>query len=154
MTTDPATDTLPPAHGADPRGIAGWLLLPVAGLVLTAAVGLSTIVDIARSPDMLSLAFTYRTSITIGVIGTAILWTMLPAVALVLLVLRNRHFPAAFVVTNVALAAFGVLDPFITAIDYGFSASNLPYAAMPAVWFLGWSWYMLTSARVKNTFVN
>ena len=87
MTTDPATDTLPPAHGADPRGIAGWLLLPVAGLVLTAAVGLSTIVDIARSPDMLSLAFTYRTSITIGVIGTAILWTMLPAVALVLLVL-------------------------------------------------------------------
>ena len=31
---------------------------------------------------------------------------------------------------------------------------SLSYAALEAVWFLGWSWYMLKSTRVRNTFVN
>jgi hypothetical protein len=47
-----------------------------------------------------------------------------------------------------------VLDPFSSAIDHGFIPASLPYAAIPTVWFLGWSWYTLKSVRVKTTFVN
>ena len=146
-------DLSAPAPGLAPRGIGGWLLLPIAGLLLTLGVGLYAVGGIALSPGMLEVALT-KLSLTIELAGTAVLWVLAPAVVMVLLALRNRHFPAAFVATNVGLAAFNVLDPFITAIDYGFYVDSVLYAAVPAVWFLGWSWYMLNSVRVKSTFVN
>ena len=121
---------------------------------MTIAVGLYGISDIATSLEMLSLALSYKVSITIGVISVLLFWIVLPAVAGGLLVLRSRHFPQAFVIANVALAGSGFLDPFVMAIDYDFSPSSLFYATLLAVWFLGWSWYMLTSVRVRNTFIN
>ena len=137
-----------------PHGIGGWLLVPVAGLVLTVGVGLYGISDIATSLDMLSLALFYKASITIEAVSVVLFWIALPAIAIGLLLVRSRHFPRAFVIANVALAVSSVLDPFFIAIDYDFSPNSLLYAAILAVWFLGWSWYMLTSARVKATFVN
>jgi len=142
------------APGLTPRGIGGWLLLPVAGLLLTIAVGLYSLSDIVLLPGVLQVALTSSVSLTIELIGTALLWVLLPAATLVLLALRSRHFPAAFVAANIGLAAFNVLDPFISAVDYGFYVDSVLYAAVPAVWFLGWSWYMLNSVRVKSTFVN
>lgn len=130
------------------------MLVPLTSLVLSVVAGLYGISDVVTSPEMLSLALSYKASISVGFVGTVLFWIVLPAGALVLLLMRSRRFPLGFVVSNVALALFNLLDPFIVAIDYGFSANSLLYAAIPAVWFLGWSWYMLKSVRVKITFVN
>ena len=130
------------------------MLVPLTSLVLSVVAGLYGISDVVTSPEMLSLALSYKASISVGFVGTVRFWIVLPAGALVLLLMRSRRFPLGFVVSNVALALFNLLDPFIVAIDYGFSANSLLYAAIPAVWFLGWSWYMLKSVRVKTTFVN
>lgn len=138
---------------AVPRGIGGWLLLPAAGLVLSVGVGLYGISDIVMVPEMLSTALFYKASISLIFIGTVLFWIGLPVAALVLLLLRSRRFPRAFIAASVAQAAFGVLDTIIMDIDYDFSPTSLLYGAIPAVWFLGWSWYMLSSIRVKNTFV-
>jgi hypothetical protein len=136
------------------RGIGGWLLLPAAGLVATVGIGLYGISDILTAPGALPVALSTGPSLSIAFTGTVLFWIVLPAVALVLLAPRHRLFPAAFIVANVGLAAFGLVEPFTFAIDYGLSVESLLYATIEAVWFLGWSWYMLASARVKTTFVN
>jgi hypothetical protein len=141
-----------PASG--PTGLGGWLLLPLAGLVATVLIGVYGISDVLASMETLLRTLSYKASITVEIVGVVVFWVLLPAVSLVLLAMRSRHFPTIFAVNNIALAVFGILDPFILAIDYSFSPEALLYGAIPAVWFLGWTWYMLVSVRVKATFVN
>ena len=141
-----------PASG--PTGLGGWLLLPLAGLVATVLIGIYGISDVLGSLETLLRTLSYKASITVEIVGVVALWVLLPAFSLVLLAMRSRHFPTIFVLNNIALAVFGILDPVILAIDYSFSPKAVLYGAIPAVWFLGWTWYMLVSVRVKTTFVN
>ena len=143
-----------PSRAGVPLGLGGWLLLPAAGLLATIAIGTYGIAGVITSPRALAVALFTGPSLSIACLGIVVFWIVLPSLAALLLLLRHRLFPAGFIVVNVALALFGLAEPLTFAIDYGFSPESLLYAAIPAVWFLGWSWYMVKSVRVRNTFVN
>ena len=138
-----------------PRGIGGWLLIPIGGLLFAAISGLWTIYGVVSFAPARELALAFDpASLSINFIGVAIFWGLLPLIPIVLLLMRSRYFPVAFIIGGVFLAAFGFVSPFIEAIDYPLDPGAFFNAVIPAIWVAGWSWYMLQSARVRNTFVN
>lgn len=148
MTTDAAVPTKPA-----PRGIGGWLLLPIAGLLFVFITGTWTGVEILGDSAMREVAFSFRPLwMTLGLIGVLVFWSLLPFIVLVLLLLRSRHFPMAYIVSGVALVLFGFVEPMMTAAS-AFDPVAFFNAFVPAFWIAGWSRYMLASVRVKNTFV-
>ena len=150
MTTEPATETATP----EPNGIGGWLLIPIAGLLLVAIAGTWTIIEIAIDPGMREIILSFaKPSLSIDLLGVALFWSLLPLIAIFLLLMRSRRFPAAYVVSAIAIGIFGFAAPLIEQIDYTLDMGSLLNATVPAVWCLGWSLYMLKSVRVKNTFV-
>ena len=150
MTTEPATETATP----EPSGIGGWLLIPIAGLLLVAIAGTWTIIEIAIDPAMRDIILSFaKPSLSIDLLGVALFWSLLPLVATALLLMRSQRFPLAYIVSAIAIAAFGFAAPLIETIDYTLDVGSLVNAIVPAAWCLGWSWYMLKSARVRNTFV-
>ena len=139
---------------AAPRGLGGWLRVPAASRILAAGGGLYAIADVVTSPEMLSVALFYQAWLTIDFVGTLVFWIGLPAVAIILQLMRSRRFPAAFDVTAAGIALFGFVEPFFLAVDLRVYSVTLLYSMIPGMWFLAWSWYMLASVRVKTTFVN
>jgi hypothetical protein len=150
MIAEPTPETVP----TEPNGIGGWLLIPIAGLLLVAIAGTWTIIEIAIDPAMRDLILSLaKPSLSIDLIGIALFWSVLPLIAIVLLFMRSRHFPMAYVVASIAIAIFGFAAPLIEQIDYRLDPGSLVNAIVPAIWCVGWAWYMLKSVRVKNTFV-
>lgn len=152
MTIEPA-----PADASGPRGIGGWLLLPIGGLVFASIFGLWLIGNIVAFPAMLEQVLAFDPpSLSSNTLGILVFWAFLPLLPITLLLVRSRHFPIAFIVVSVAGALFGFAYPLIEAIDYGLDTGALisVNTVLPAAWTAAWSWYMLKSARVRNTFVN
>jgi hypothetical protein len=147
----------PSPEASGPSGVGGWLLLPVGGLLFAAIFGIWTISGIVTMPDALALALSFDPpSLSINLIGVLIFWALLPLIPLALLLMRSRYFPIAFIIVSVAGAVFGFASPLIEAIDYSLDTGALASVntLLPAAWTAGWSWYMLKSVRVRNTFVN
>lgn len=152
MTTEPDTKA-----GTGPRGIGGWLLLPLGGLLFASMFGLWVVGNIVSFPPVLEMVMTFDPpSLGINTLGVLVFWAFLPLLPIALLFVRSRRFPGAFIAVTVAGALFGVAYPMIEGMDYGLDTSALVSVntILPAVWAVGWSWYMLKSARVRNTFVN
>lgn len=151
MATSPDTST-----GAGPRGIGGWLLVPFGGLIVASLAGLWLIGNILAFPPMLEMVLALSpVSLSINTLGVLVFWAFLPLLPIALLLVRSRRFPAAYIAVTVAGGLFGFASPFIEAIDYPLDTGVLisVNTVLPAVWAAGWSWYMLRSARVRNTFV-
>lgn len=150
MTAEPSAKGDP-----TPRGIGGWLLIPIGGLLFAAISGLWSIYGVVSFAPARELALAFDpASLTINFLGVAISWGVLPLIPLALLLLRSRHFPSAFIIAGVCLVAFGFISPFVEAIDYPLDPGAFTNAIIPAIWVAGWSWYILKSARVRNTFVS
>jgi hypothetical protein len=150
--TEPAaaTETAAP----EPRGIGGWLLLPIASLLFVVITGTWTTIEVLADPGMRSVAFSFQPPwMTIGFIGVIIFWSILPLIVVALLLMRSRSFPIAFIISGVTLVLFGFVEPLITALQ-AFDWGAFFNAFVPAFWVAGWSKYMLSSVRVRNTFVN
>lgn len=148
MTSEPTTAATPP----EPRGIWGWLLLPIAGLLFVVITGTWTAIEVLADPGMRAVAFSFQPPwMTIGFIGVIIFWSIIPLIVVALLLMRSRHFPMAYIVSGVALVLFGFVEPMITAAQ-AFDPIAFLNAFIPAFWIAGWSKYMLSSRRVRNTF--
>ena len=158
------------ASPSGPRGIGGWLILPLLGLVWAAATqvfGLNYLGDTTLlaahldGPQGAAVAF--------KLVGNLVLQLAAPVVLCALAVGRKRKFPVAYIVFTIVDAAFVVTDFVVI-------RSTFPQAPGPEKagvhtgpimtpemigTFLGpilglfiWSPYMYFSKRVKNTFVN
>ncbi len=152
----------PPRDG--PRGIGGWLILPVAMLVLLiVAAGLqltlfSDVVELASS-----LPTIQRYIISAQIVFNALLGIICPIVLLVLLFQKKRSFPRLFVGWALVFAVFAAINRLAATLMFGgilsdawrqlLSPSNLQsliLSILPVVIFIP---YVLKSRRVRNTFV-
>ena len=159
-TTDQAT-----ALPAGPRGIGGWMILPILGLaatVVTQLINLSTLGDSLGIAGQLDGP---RQALIIAeIVGNALIFLILPIVLLVLVTQKKRNFPRLYVVYSVVGAVFFVLDLilgyalFAEVYNSGsaefFDSNTLRGIGGALAGLLIWTPYMLNSVRVKNTFVN
>jgi uncharacterized protein DUF2569 len=147
-------DTADNASG--PKGIGGWLIFPMLGTVVAPwMVGHHFLLDVTA----LNLPGTASPGIVVwtvceGLFNLALLAAWI--VAVVLLFQHKKAYPKLFV----ALCAVCLVGPLVD-ISIGAQAFNAQYTADhirsavqgPLLWLIIGVPYMLTSKRVRNTFV-
>lgn len=161
MTSDAETSQKKPL-----KGIGGWLLLPLIGLPLSPIVGawllVSTVIEYASA--LSSLNSIQITFVVIGLISYALLGCVAPLLLFVLLLRRSKLFPQLSIALQAATVLLVVCIPIV---GYFVFRSLLYSDQVPIIFrtslsgFFGtlvgsfvWSYYLTTSVRVKNTFVN
>lgn len=159
------TDIAQPMTVDGPKGIGGWLILPLIGLVITPLRGLVTLPatygGLGEAMPYLSsgqAAFVYAEAAF-----NAVVLIVLPLVLLVLLFQKKRAFARWFViwaivgivglVIDLIIAKYMFPDAFPT-LEAVFDAATLQELLRSIVMLCVWVPYMLISKRVKNTFVN
>lgn len=162
------TDTKPPtAERVGPQGIGGWLVLPILVLVVTAVsalLQLATFSSLTEAAAGLRLNSMQVLVLSVQVVFNTIIGLIVPLILLYLLFRKDRRFPRLYVGWVAAyllfvLAGMAVMhivfgDVFrAIGVDFFNSETLLMLAAslIPVVVFVP---YMLTSRRVRNTFVN
>jgi hypothetical protein len=156
-----------PRVGEGPRGIGGWLLLPLLGLIVTPIrVGYSLVADyipffreswpVLTDPNDLSYHPLWAPLIIYEVLGDAVL-ALTALLGLVLMFRRDRRLPKLMVALYSFNAIYIAVDtavaaqiPALAGSD-DFSASQDLIRAVVAAGI--WIPYFLMSKRVKNTFV-
>jgi len=139
---------------AEPRGIGGWLILPVIGTLLspliTAYAAFQDAVVLLNASVSTALAafivveFLYN-------FGLVIAWIF----AAVLLFRHKRLYPRFFVALLVIMFIGTVLDLAVTAMafDVTIDSSDVRSTLRFVIGLAIWGPYMYKSERVKNTFV-
>ena len=154
-----------------PRGIGGWLILPIIGLVLTCIFALTRLVTdyvpLLQSGYWPNLPISGRSLITFEVIADVVT-TVGPLVLLPLLFLKRRILPRLMVgfygfafltllADSVGILAVGpelVPDAAVRE-ELGWSVAGVTPDIARAFWASAiWIPYFLISTRVKRTFVN
>ena len=143
------------AKSAQPRGIGGWLILPALGTVLSPIrlaleiYGSVAALQLHVAPDERALRLFVAAELVVNV-GLLVGWVY----AVVLLVGRRRSFPVTFNALLLLAFAFTLIDVLVA--QFGFNArltwEEFMPAAANALACVIWVPYMLSSARVRNTF--
>jgi hypothetical protein len=138
-----------------PHGVAGWLLLPMLGTLLTPlwlAKGIYEMVLLLFTVAIENPAL--KGFITVELVlnlGLCIGWFY----ALYLLARYRAQYPPLFIVLSLAILIFLIAD--VAVLHFGFGLPVQPNdlaAIMGALIFAAiWAPYMLRSRRVRNTFV-
>jgi len=135
---------------AEPKGIGGWLILPV---IITLVWPLMTAYD---AVVLLNAAVSTALAVFIVVeflynFGLVIAWIF----AAVLLFRHKRLYPRLFVALLVIMLIGTVLDFVVTAalFDMKLDSSDVRSAVRSVILLTIWGPYMHKSVRVKNTFV-
>ncbi len=153
-----------PAPSDGPTGIGGWLILPILGIVGTPLywlVQMSQYTGLAESFPFLTSG--QKAFLSLEIAGGALISIIFPVVLLVLLSQKKRTFPRWYVIWAVLNMIYLVGDLAGAKILFGdiLAASSEPLiddetlkALIRAVLLMViWVPYMLTSRRVRNTFV-
>ena len=154
------TDAQPtprPSDSPGPSGFSGWLLVPAFFTVITPwffGKGGVDVVAAVLSPHMAAAPGPLRAVVWFEAAANAILlaaWIY----AIVLMLTRRASFPRLFVVLAVASFAFVAIDTVMSArvLGAGFTADDGVAIARQVAFYLAWIPYMLSSSRVRNTFV-
>ncbi len=150
---------------AAPRGIGGWLILPLLGLLLTPVQGFFQL------PQYAGLGNAWRTMnpaqtdfLVCEIAANAIIVFILPPALLVLLLSRRHGFPRFYVawavadlllvIADLALARVLFADVYAHGSAPFFDADTVRNITRSLLTVLIWVPYMLLSRRVRNTFVN
>ena len=139
---------------AEPKGIGGWLILPVIITLLSPFMtAYAAFQDVAV---LLNASLSTALAVFIVVeffynFGLMTAWIF----AAVLLFRHNRFYPRLFVVLLVITLVGTVLDLAVaaTAFDVTIDSSDIRSAGRSAILLSIWGPYMHKSVRVKNTFV-
>jgi Protein of unknown function (DUF2569) len=139
---------------AEPKGIAGWLILPVIVTLLSplmtayAAFQDGVVLLNASLPTALAVFIVIEFLYNFGLMTS---WIF----AAVLLFKHKRLYPRLFVTLLVTTLIGTVLDLVIaaTVFDIKLDSSDIRSALRSAVQLAIWGPYMHKSVRVKNTFV-
>jgi uncharacterized protein DUF2569 len=135
---------------AEPKGIGGWLILPV---IITLVWPLMTAYD-----AVVLLNAAVSTALTVFIVveflynfGLVIAWIL----AAVLLFRHKRLYPRLFVALLVITLIGTVLDLVVAAMAYDVTidSNDIRSAGRSAILLAIWGPYMHKSVRVKNTFV-
>lgn len=154
-----------PLFASGPSGVGGWLLLPVAGLLLMLMRGLLAVLDFGDLGGVgRHLGDQQRVFLIGEIVGNLVVLFLLPLLLLVFLSQKKRAFPRLYVFWAVLVPLFLVADVLIgNALFLDPSAAGAPGLLAPValgslagavVLVLVWVPYMLVSRRVRNTFVN
>ena len=139
---------------AEPKGIGGWLILPVIGTVLSPLMtGYAAFQD-----AVVLLNASVSTALTVFIVieflynfGLVIAWIF----AAVLLFRHKRLYPRMFVALLVITLVGTVLDLVVAVavFDIRLDSSDVRSAVRSVVGLAIWGPYMYKSKRVQNTFV-
>jgi hypothetical protein len=140
---------------AGPKGLGGWLILPLIGTCLSPwFVAWSAIqsIGLLSTPG---IADDLRAFILAEIVANALL-ALLWLAALVLMFMRKRAYPRLFIAATVATFLLVAGDLLIAAVVFNLppDASDIKSLARSLVGCAIWVPYMLVSKRVANTFVN
>jgi hypothetical protein len=137
------------------KGIAGWLILPVVGTLLSPLISVYAAFQYAVVLLNSSLSTVLAAFIVVEFFfnfSLAIAWTF----AAVLLFRHKRLYPRLFVALLVIMLIGKVLDFMVTAtiFDVKLDSSDVRSAMLSVILLAIWGPYMHKSVRVKNTFVD
>lgn len=160
--TDVQTPAAPARDG--PEGLGGWLILPTIGLCLTPLQGLLQLADYSGLNENLQFLTPAQTAfILVEAVANFALTVVMPVVLLVMLFTKKRSFPRLYVGWAVANLVFVLLDLIAAKILFGaiYEAAEMnlldgetAQSLFRAIVLVGiWVPYMLSSRRVRNTFV-
>jgi len=160
-----------PAQDTEPKGIAGWLILPILGLLLALGYGLYQMIEdfipLLRADTWLLIPTSGRALITFEAFANVVI-VVGSLVLLVLLFLKRRILPKLMVGFYV-FVFLAVLSDSIGILVVGPDLIPDPAIRSAAGWSGGWvAWhivrtclilsfwipYFLLSSRVRNTFTN
>jgi hypothetical protein len=139
---------------AEPKGIGGWLILPVIGTLLsplvTAYAAYQDVVVLLNASVSTSLAVFIAVEFLYN-FGLVIAWIF----AAVLLFRHKRLYPRFFVALLVVTLIGTVLDLAVAtmAFDIKLDSSDVRSTVRSVIGLAIWGPYMYKSVRVKNTFV-
>jgi hypothetical protein len=133
---------------SEPKGIGGWLVIPIIGLAIILALGLFQLAHIAlrwESFAELLIKPEYDVGMRLTFLWGISIYSVIPLVPAVLLLRKSRFFPWAYIAWMFLFAG----TVLFVAARTGFFTSIIP-----VVWAIIWTPYLLMSRRIKNTFVN
>ena len=145
-----------PSEG--PKGIGGWLILPMLGTILSPminAFGIFQNIDaLFKYSQKLSTTWTY---FVIGETIVALAMFVAWIIAAFMLFQHRRPFPILFVSLLAATLVWNLIDVAGVVALFGsklVDPSTIRDIVRPLIALLIWGPYMSVSKRVKNTFVN
>ncbi|WP_217572452.1 DUF2569 domain-containing protein [Mesorhizobium sp. GbtcB19] len=155
---------LPAREG--PKGIGGWLVLPMLGLMLTPIVGLILLYDTDyvgilqnwRALSALQIALVVAELVVSGILNLTA-----PALLLFLMFKRSEMFPGWYIIWAAVTPVYLLLDPWAAHLTFPDTFPTLADAydkdtvrsISRTIWgAIIWIPYMMRSVRVANTFVN
>jgi hypothetical protein len=148
-----------PQQESNPVGIKGWLILPAIGTILS-PIYLS--ISVFKMMPTLENIWAAKSSISTGLLAFVAVETILNfafiigwLAAVLLLALKSRYYPKAYVVLMCGMAAFLLIDMIVSAGAYNHQPEQDDLMSLGRTVFVAAIWvpYMLLSKRVKNTFV-
>lgn len=152
----------PPAAEDEPKGLGGWLILPMIGLLAAPLLGLGHL-DVLAGFMKEPLPQYLTKFLHFELIAYAIGSLALPIGLLVLMFMKKRYFPHLYVVWALMNIAVVVVHMFVAAAYFGnffqTRATSLLDVLLSGLWRAVGLYgigiiYMRRSLRVRNTFIN
>jgi hypothetical protein len=152
----PSERILEPAR-REPKGIGGWLLLPVLGLIITPFKLGAGAIEVIQA--LYGLPATVDLSLKLVIIGETVAHIAMFALAIYTLSkLKNkqRTFPKTYITLFAANFVVSIVDLLVVYVLLGVVTEFKEMKDLAATGFalVIWGPYMLYSKRVENTFVN